>query len=341
MGLPASGSRARPPRPWRWLAAATAAVLLAALAPAAQGQVERSGGNLVILINHPYPDPVDPLGFPFTGFGSNGTGYYQQRYASFDRENDGFSYPHLTVDGTFPIEGVPDAGRPYQSTLEAYQAAVAKRLREAPAATITVRTQAVDGRVLVAAEVTPAGPMPGESLEAWMALVEDNVQYRAPPAVSNGVNNHRFTVRSIQGQGRLDFDQGMTAELSASFTTQPEWRAEQLHVAIWIQQGAAYGTRFDANEVAQATLHPVAGDVVTRQTGKAVLLEALSATWCQSCVYGDRALETMAEENGYAAAVSSAGKGYWEPPTSWGVAAAALAGAVALAAPNLRRRREP
>lgn len=318
-------------------------VALLVMAGPAVAQAEpqvREGSDLVVLIHHPYPDAADPMGFPYTGAGFNGSGYYQQKYAAFDPENDGFSYPHLTVDGILPVEGLPDPKVPYQATYDAYQAALSQRLAEDPAATLEIRTKTSGDQVLVAAQVLPSGPMPGEHLEAWLALAEDNVHYMAPPAVSNGVTNHRFTVRSMVNLGALDFSQGNAAQLTAAFRLEPDWQREQLQVAFWIQQGASYGTRFDANEVAQATMHPVKDDVVTRQTTKAVLMEGLSATWCQTCLYGDKVLEDLAQQHGYAAPATIQSTSYWRPPTHWGVAVAALVGAVALGLPGFRREQD-
>ena len=312
------------------------------LAGSALGQTDpevREGSDLVVLIHHPYPDAADPMGFPYDGAGFNGTGYYQQKYAAFDPENDGFSYPHLTVDGIIPVEGLPDPKIPYQATYDAYQAPLSRRLAEEPAAILEVRTKSATDQVLVAAQVIPAGPMPGEHLEAWMALVEDNVHYMAPPAVSNGVINHRFTVRALTNLGVLDLERGGAQQLTTAFRLEAGWQREQLQVAFWVQQGASYGTRFDANEVVQATIHPVQGDVVTRQSVKAVLMEGLSATWCQTCLYGDKVLEDLAQQHGYAAAAKAESTSYWRPPTHWGVAVAALVGAAALGLPTLRREK--
>jgi hypothetical protein len=322
------------------MGAAIALIIVAALA-GAQGEPEiREGPDLVVLVHHPYPDTADPLGFPYDGAGFNGTGYYQQKYAIFDKENDGFAYPHLVVDGILPVEGLPDPQRPYQATYDAYQGVLKQRLQEEAAAALEVRTQVAADQVLVAAQVLPSGPMPGEHLEAWMALVEDNVRYEPPPAVSNGVVNHRFTVRAITNLGTIDLSQGTPAQLTAAFRMQPAWEREQLHIAFWLQQGASYGTRFDANEVAQATIHPVQDNVVTRQTVKAVLMEGLSATWCLTCLYGDTVLEDLAQQHGYAVAAKPESTGYWRPPTHWGIAILALVGAAALALPRIRRDHE-
>lgn len=317
-------------RPW-------VALLALALLPVASAQTVRDGGNLVILIHHPYPDAADPLGFPYTQGGFNGSGYYQQRYAGFDKEKDGFSYPHLAVDGVLAVEGLPDPSRPYQSTMAAYQAALAQRLTEQAAVRLEVRTQWAGDQLLVVAQVTPNGAIPGEALEAWMALVEDNVAYTAPPAVSNGVNNHRFTVRSISNEGPLDLADGAPRQLTATLQADPAWQRGQLSLALWVQAGASFGSRFDANEVVQATLHPLQGDVVTRQDTKAVLMEALSATWCQTCIYGDKVLEDLAQEHGYAATPKPAAAGYWRAPPSPIAAVAALGAAALLAAPRLRK----
>lgn len=317
---------------------------LVVLAAAAAGQNDpevRDGSTLVVLMYHPYPDTADPLGFPYQGAGLNGTGYFQQKYAALDTDSNGFSYPMTVVDGILPIEGLPDPARPYQGTYEVYQAALTRRLGEEAPAALEVRTQLVGDRVLVAAQVEPAGPMPGESLVAWMALVEDNVDYAPPPAVSNGVTNHRFTVRSIADLGVLDLAEGAPVQLTAAFPLQAGWQRDQLHVALWLQQGASYGSRFDANEVAQATLHPINGDVVTRQTAKAVLIETLTATWCQTCLYGDKVLEDLAKEHGYAAAVEAGSAGYWQRPTQWWLLGVSVAAAAALALPVIRKPEEP
>lgn len=307
------------------------------LLPLASAQQIQDGSGLVILIHHPYPDGVDPFGFPFAGNGFNGSGYYQQRYAGFDKENDGFSYPHLAVDGVLAVEGIPDASRPYQSTLAAYQGALTQRKAEQPAATLEVRTQWNGPQILVSAQISPNGAIPGEYLEAWMAIVEDNVYYEGPPAVSNGVANHRFLVRSISNQGSLDLADGAARQLAASLPIDPAWKQEQLSLAFWVQASARDGSRFDANEVVQATLHQLKDDVVTRQAAKAVLMEALSATWCQTCLYGDQVLDDLGQANGYSAAAKPAAQGYWRPPDQPALAIFALAAAVLLGLPRMRK----
>lgn len=177
--------------------------------------------------------------------------------------------------------------------------------------------------------VTAVAPFAGSRLHAWVALVEDHVAYQPPPALTNGVDDHRFTVRALADLGVAPMEGGTPWSTRHAFAP---LRApgEQLYVAAWLQNEAVEA-RFAPHEVVQATTHGASNPVPTIQSSKGVLVEMLSAVWCRPCLYGDLAAAQLVEDHGLSRFQHTpAAVGYWRPPASWALPAAALvAGATA------------
>ncbi|HET6399380.1 MAG TPA: hypothetical protein VFH47_07485 [Candidatus Thermoplasmatota archaeon] len=261
-----------------------------ALAQAAEAPSVLPPGRVTVLMWHPN-DGVDPLGWPF---GPDGADAFTRRYLG-GRLHD---YPMLMVDGVVPVEGLPGDGS-LAATQQAYGQAVGSRLGEAAPATLRIRsgTAARPGgadTVLVDAHVLPNGALPS-GLEIWAALTEDPVHMR--PLLTNGVFDHRFTVRAAV-QGPAVGPNGWNGTLRLPLD--PAWDLQRLHVAVWLQQdgGTGLGNAWRPREVAQATHAPL-GEAREQQE-KGVLVEALSATWCDPCLIGDHALEDLAVAAGAA-----------------------------------------
>jgi len=312
-----------------------AVLLLLALAPlavpAGLGQDAslpvQPGPGLAVLVHHPYPDEADPLGFPWPE--GSPVGAFVTRHAWLDAAGDGFDFPSFVADGRILVEGVPEGPDPVAATRAAYEGTIAGRAREEAPVALRVYAPAADGvrRVMVQAE--PVAPLPGEDLRLWMALVEEPVHFEPPPALSNGVSDHPFTVRAVAEPRRMDLSSGEPAGASHAFTLAPGWNATRLHVAVWLEQEAGPGLRFAPHEVVQATMHPLAWDGVSLQQEKGVLVEAYSATWCDPCLYGDRAIEELAAAYGLGAPrePASAPTRYFQAPGSPLLVAAAAAAA--------------
>jgi thiol-disulfide isomerase/thioredoxin len=298
------------------------AVLLAGFAPAqAQGGGDAAGEGggtpLTVLLFHP-DDGVDPLGFD-----AGGADPFALRYAPLVADKGRFDFPFFVADGVLPIEAIPDPARPYASALDAYSQAVDARAAEEPAAVLLLASLVAGGQATVQVAVEPRADLAAEDLRLRVALVEDHVEYQPPPGLTNGVTDHRFTVRAYADLGRM----AETGNASRTFLLGEEWARERLSVAAWLQQGAP-SPRFDAREVVQATSAPL-GDAVV-QSGKGVLVEMLSATWCDPCLYGDEAVEALAVEAGVAEPGGAPPEWRYLEPT--GRTALALAGAAALGA---------
>lgn len=315
-----NGGQRQPAAAFAFVAAlTTVASLLALAAPAApaSAQAPDEGPQLTVLLHHP-DDGVDPLGFEY----ALGQDYFQWRYAPIVADKQRFDYPFFVADGVLPIEGPVDPDRPYIAALGAYTQALDERLTQATPATLRLASTHAGGRAAVTVAVDPVAPVTGEDVHLMVAVTEDPVHYQPPPKLTNGIVDHRFTVRAVQDLGRVDLAAPST--WTANVTLDDGWQRDRLHIAAWLQQGTG-SARFPAREVLQATNAPL-GDSVT-QAGKGVLLEMYSAIWCLPCYHGDRAIEDLAIERAAAEPLAAAsGARYFVAPSAPVlVAAAALA----------------
>lgn len=313
----------------RWTIVLAATLLLGlTAAPATTAQAIQAGPSLTVLAHHAHPDDADPLGFPYPP--ESEVDYFNWRYRHLDADRDGFDFPSAVVDGVLLVEGLPDSSAPFVSTRDGYEAAFQQRVGLEPAVALQLGSQATEGQVSASLAVLPQGNLQGESLQVWMALTEDPVRYEPPPALSNGIFDHRFTVRAIASLGPLQDEaaggdgQGAAAgndtaqqyRFSHAFQLQDGWDTQRLHVVAWVQQSGQHGTGFDAHEVAQVTRDQVADDTITEQRDKGVLLDIYSATWCDPCLFGDTAAEELAVQYGAARPIDKAqsGTAYFQPP---------------------------
>lgn len=247
--------------------------------------------ELAVLVYHPYPDAADPLGFEFA---PNMDAYFA-RYGHLDAESDGFDFPHVVFDGVVPIEGIPDGSAPYVSTRDAYHAAFQARLPEEPPAFLEVVTDVDSDGVRARVQSFGADGVNLTGASVYVALVEDSVHYAPPPALSNGVVVHPFVVRDLQNDARATLFHPFTFGLPAD----ESWNVDQLWVAAWIQNGPVARGGFAPHEVMQSVMAKVGGDGAAAGTDhRTVLMEMYSATWCDTCLFGDRVAEEMAQEHG-------------------------------------------
>ncbi|MHB8632870.1 MAG: hypothetical protein ACYDBQ_02720 [Thermoplasmatota archaeon] len=281
------------------------------------------GPGVTVLVYHQYPDPADPLGVPFR----DGVDAFTDRYASLPPSGF-FDFPYLVADGRLPVASIPNATAPFASTLSAYQAVFAERLQSEAPLGLTLATTVHDASVAVTLDVRPRSPL-GSGLHAWLSLVQDHLEYTPPPALSNGVTDHRFTVRDSADLGALNLANGSASHLQHAFLLAPGADLSQMYVAAWVQNGAA--GRFQPQEVVQATMHALTDPEPTVQDEKGVLIELLSAVWCKPCLFGDLAVARLAQEHGLPQlqAASAPNLSYWRPPQApWQAGAAALGAAL-------------
>ncbi|MGB1586605.1 MAG: hypothetical protein ACPHID_06135 [Thermoplasmatota archaeon] len=264
------------------------------------------GPGVVVLVHHP-DDGIDPLGVPFAG-----SDPFVARHGHLDRFRGGIDYPGFVVDGRVPFDGLPESDEPLEATFGVYNAAVTMRQGVETPVALTVAVQDDVAQV----NITPAEL--GVGVRLWSALVEDPVHYEPPTGLTNGVFDHPFTTRSITDRGPLE-----AWDVAWNLTVDPAWDRDQLLLAVWLQQDAR-DDRFKPHEVVQATMHPLDQAEPTVQTARGVLVEAYSATWCDPCLIGDRAIEQLASEHGLQPArVEPEQEGYFQAPAPWIVVLAA------------------
>lgn len=296
------------------------------------------GPGIAVLVHHPYPDASDPFGFQYL---QTGTDAYWHRYQHLDTDEvPGFDFPHTVFDGIVPIEGIPEGDGPFVATEQAYASAFNQRAQvESPLTLKLITIQPADDRIQVSLRLDRHSEFDVESLRVWFALVEDPIHYEPPPALSNGVFVHPFVVRAIADGGPLSALQML--ETDHTFTVPSgngpsAWDLDRVRAVAWVQQGAADGVRFDAHEVVQAVMQDTSegvGETVASQ--KVVLMEMYSATWCDTCLFGDRVAEELAVEHGVQRDLEADSVGYLrEGP--WILAGiGGLAAALAVAWPRL------
>lgn len=319
----------------RFLAAALPLVALLAPVHAQVAGTATAGHEATVLLFHPL-DQVDPFGIPFEGGDP-----FTARYAAVAAQTGQFDYPVFVADGLGAIQALPDSTQPYAGTVGAYEAAVSARLSASPAAPLALALDArkVGDSAVLSVQADPAAPIQesqGQTLRLRVALAEDPVHYQPPAPVSNGVVDHRFTVRAYRDLGAIALDG--RSNLTATIPLDASWLPDHLIAAAWVQADGTPG-RFAPTEVLQATHTPLGGAV--RQATKGVLVELYSATWCSPCLYGDLAVEQVAIQRAGAQVLAKPAARYFEaaPAPLLAAAVAVLAG-TALALLPLRGGRK-
>jgi hypothetical protein len=308
----------------RWLLALALPLVL--LPFPAHAQAASPGHEATVLLFHPL-DQVDPFGVPFEGGDP-----FAARYASVAAQTGQFDYPVFVADGTRPIQALPDPSRPFQGTLDAYEAAVSARQQGSSPIVLTLEAHRAGGQAALTVSVRPMAPIQesqGQTLRLRVALAEDPVHYQPPAPVSNGVVDHRFTVRAYRDLGPIPL--GAASNFTASLPLDASWQVDHLLAAAWVQADGTPG-RFAPTEALQATHAALDGQPV-RQTAKGVLVEVYSATWCTPCLYGDLAVEQVAIRHAGAQELAKPAARYLEAaphPVLAAFAAVLAAAAVAL-----------
>lgn len=281
------------------------------------------GHDATVLLFHPVDaDEVDPFGVPFEGGDP-----FSVRYQALTAQTGSFAFPVFVADGVGATQGLPNTTRPYQATLDAYEAAFLARHTTSPFA-LTLTARSAGGRATLDLRVDPLSSIQesqGQRLHLRVALAEDPVHYQPPAPVSNGVVDHRFTVRAYEDAGPVLLSS--PTNRTVTIPLDPAWQTDHLLAAAWIQADGTPG-RFAPTEVLQATHAALDGPAV-RQADKGVLLEAYSATWCTECLYGDLAVEQMAIQHAGAHELKAAPATYLEAPSHPALAILAAIGVAA------------
>src|ERR1051326_5564243 len=206
----------------RWLLVLALPLALLPTSGPAQAPAASASPDATVLLFHPL-DQVEPFGIPFGGGAP-----VSVRYAAVAAQTGQFDYPVFVADGVHPIQALPDPAKPYQATLDAYEAALAARPAASPIV-LTLEAHQAGAQAALTVKVEPAAPIQesqGQTLRLRVALVEDPVHYQPPAPVSNGVVDHRFTVRAYRDLGPVAL--GGPSNFTASIALDPSWQAGKL-----------------------------------------------------------------------------------------------------------------
>ncbi len=298
----------------RGLPPALPAILLILLAsgPATEraAAAEHPGVRLSVLEYHPYPDPLgDPFGIPEPGAVNDS---FQTRYRSY-------WFPTTVIDGVVRFEGATS----FTQTYDDYRAAILSRLRVPAPLQLDVEGT-IAANVSVAATVTWQEQLPSQGLLVRGALFEDLVPFEG----GNGVVTHRFTVRAILAPQPFAGATGPAGD--ARFRWESDLPADvvtgRLGAVVFVVAGDSTGS-IVAGEVLQSSTYRFAQTAATFQRDRSVLLEMWTATWCAACVFGDGAVDQLANEFGVARPLGPKGWSYLRATSAPVVLVATILGA--------------
>lgn len=293
----------------------------------------RNGVHLVVLVHHPYPDlKGDPWGIPYTE--GNRTGdWLALRYGAY-------WFPTAVVDGVTKLERTPqgEGAGPNLETYANYKRAYADRVTRDTPFVVRIEPGPADAHQLrVNVTVQSDAPIPAPELYLRIALFEDDVYLDG----GNGVTNHRFVVRTPTNSTLLppNFDR---VAVQTAFPHNASWNPNRLGIVAYLQNEQDDSARLAFHEVLQAAVWRPAQEGPTVQADKAVLLELYSATWCAACVFGDNAVDELANEFGLPSSTLSDRRfTYLSLPTAANVALALVGGALIAAGLRSTSSRPP
>ncbi|MEA3199295.1 MAG: hypothetical protein QOE90_723 [Thermoplasmata archaeon] len=219
--------------------------------------------------------------------------------------------PATRADAVEDADPAP-GGNPDSSVahLQEFQRLLALRGATGAGATIDVEGAAQPGALLVRVNVTATEAL--GATETRVVLVEDDA-------------GHRFAARNASAPLAANLSAGQSASFDVTLPLGAA-DAQKVGVVVTVRALDAVGPR-QAGEVVNAASWSVRQGAPTRQVEKAVLLEHVTATWCEPCGPSDQALALLAART----APQESGARYLQPPTPWTVAGLALgAGALLL-----------
>ncbi len=253
------------------------------------GAEDRQARSLHVLLYHPYPDPQgDPWGVPGGTKEGAEVGYMEAAYGAY-------WYPTAVFDGLeapgMKIEGATT----FLESFNAYEAAYKERREVDAPLRLALGGWVVDGRAALEVDVEAKRAIQTDNLTLRIVAFEDEVPYDG----GNNVDVHRFTVRAIVHDARMELAANLTATQQAMVPLDPEWNLDRLGFVASVHNRDPNSPEFKPGEVLQAATYRFAQTGPTIQYSRGVLLEMLTATWCAACLYGDNAVDELANAYGY------------------------------------------
>lgn len=274
-------------------------VLLAllALAPLAPAQ-DWPQAEVVVLAYHPHPDPragrddADPF--------SSASAPPPEDLAVLD--HGALRLPATRLDGVLRVSDAPE-GDPASALAHFREAQRLLLLRQRTGAPVAIEIAGTQNGAALDLEMNlaPAAALGNASLEARVVVFEDAVPDPAAPRL------HRFVVRHVEPAEPVDLSRA--TRLTRSIPLDPAWSIDRVAVAVFIAYVGAEGGRFMPGEVLQAASWRVGQAGPTVQVEKAVLVEALTATWCDACRPTEESIALVASQFG-ASGLESPVQGY-------------------------------
>lgn len=277
--------------------------------------------DLNVLAWHPFPDEQgDPWGFPVMTVNGSQVDWMAGYHGAF-------FYPTAVFDGVLVFERPPtgEGGGAFQETYQNYRRAAEERLREPSPVRIRIEAGLAGGQLVTNVSFRAEGLLRESGLFARVVLYEDDVGFNG----GNGVTNHRFVVRDQRRHDEVLLE-GSEARFVDAFMLAGDWNRANLGVVAVLQNGNEDSNVFKHKEILQAATWTTREGGVTVQASKGPLLELYSATWCEACVYGDAAADTLANERGIVSAkLTDGGFEYLRPAPMVAILAALAGGGVA------------
>jgi hypothetical protein len=236
---------------------------------------------------HPHPDPQgDPWGVPYAEAGNGSRVDYMQ--ATYDA----FLYPTAVFDG---VDRMASASG-FLQTYNAYESAYEDRVVvDAP-----LRLGLIGARVgpmaLLEVAVTAKAAVDSSNLSMRAVLFEDDLRFDG----GNGVDLHRFTVRHVFNETRVALDAAGRANRTLAVPMDPDWRGDRVGFVVWVVSHDGASRAFRQGEVLQSATYLLSQQGPTIQASRGVLLEFYTATWCPTCLWGDGAVDELANSFGVA-----------------------------------------
>ena len=275
--------------------------------------------RLNVLVYHPTPDSQgDTWGVAWGTGAQEGRDYMAAHYGAS-------LFPTTVVDGVIFSEGATS----FLPTYNAYEAFVRDRFDEDTPLTLRVTGALAGPMALVDVNVTARAAVESTDLRLRIALFEDDVGFDG----GNGVGNHRFVVRDILNETPVAWHvPSGTFEHTAGVPVNESWSLARVGFVVWITNADASSRTFEQDEVVQSATYQFSQVGPTVQTTRGVLLETYSATWCPTCVYGDAAVDELANQYGVASTrLLDRAYEYWRPFDAAALVAAGVAGTAAFA----------